>query len=229
MVSLNEVNIGVLTNLKVLPAEAGHVLDDQCSYLLRFYERHDLLPAGAVEVGAGVAVIVDEPRICEAFIGGVLFKEQSLILDAVGVVLLTASLLHILLAQAAVEDGVFFLACHIFLLSGQAGTAVQQYRRACPKSILFSNFFEVAVYYVKETFGRRVPGSRLEDGADVEQPAADVHLTVDLGLTVGALRKLSIEEGGHHLVVAAESSSDNLFGLVAAEHTGGLVFFKFCQ
>lgn len=108
----------VLAHLKVLTAQSGHVFDDEGFYLTVFDQFHDLLPAGAVEVGPGVAVIIQEDRVCEAFFSSVLLQQKLLILDAVGVICFVC-FLCVLLAQSAIEDGVFFVACHCYSFPGK--------------------------------------------------------------------------------------------------------------
>lgn len=55
-----EDEFGVLTHLKVLTAQPGHVLHDEGFHMTVFHHLHDLLPAGAVEVGPGVAIVIQE-------------------------------------------------------------------------------------------------------------------------------------------------------------------------
>ena len=77
-----EDKLGVLTDLQILPAEAGHILDYDRRYLVRFDQFHYLLPARTVEVRSGVAVVGYESCVAEAMVRGVLFKQQPLVLDA---------------------------------------------------------------------------------------------------------------------------------------------------
>ena len=55
-----EDEFGVLSHLKVLAAQPGHVLHDKGFHLTVFHQLHDLLPTGAVEVGPGVAIVIQE-------------------------------------------------------------------------------------------------------------------------------------------------------------------------
>ena len=65
----------VLSDLKVLSAKSGHILDDQGFHHACFHQFHHFLPTGAVEVGAGVTVIVEEFGVGETFLGCVLLRQ----------------------------------------------------------------------------------------------------------------------------------------------------------
>ena len=108
----------VLTHLKVFTAQSGHVLDDQCFHLTVFHQLHDLLPAWAVEVRSRVTVIIQKEGVGESFLSCILLQQKFLILDTVRVIRLIC-FLRILLTQPAIEDGIFFVACHCYSFPGK--------------------------------------------------------------------------------------------------------------
>ena len=108
----------VLTHLKVLTAQSGHVLDDQCFHLTVFHQLHDMLPAWAVEVRSRVTVVIQKVGVGESFLSCILLQQKFLILDTVRVIRLIC-FLRILLTQPAIEDGIFFIACHCCSFPGK--------------------------------------------------------------------------------------------------------------
>ena len=108
----------VLTHLKVLAAQSGHVLDDQCFHLTVFHQLHDMLPAWAVEVRSRVTVVIQEEGVGESFLSCILLEQKFLILNTVRVIRLIC-FLRILLTQPAIEDGIFFVACHCYSFPGK--------------------------------------------------------------------------------------------------------------
>ena len=69
-----EDEFGVLTHLKVLTAQPGHVLHNKGFHLTVFHQLHDLLPTGAVEVRSRVTVIIQEEGVGEAFLSSILLQ-----------------------------------------------------------------------------------------------------------------------------------------------------------
>ena len=69
-----EDEFGVLTHLKILTAQTGQILDDECFHLTVFHQLHDLLPTGSIEVGAGVSIVRQEEGVCEALVCSIPFQ-----------------------------------------------------------------------------------------------------------------------------------------------------------
>ena len=130
----------VLTHLKVFTTQSGHVLDDECFHLTVFHQFHDLLPAWAIEVRSRVTVVIQEEGVDESFLSCILLEQKFLILDTVRVIRLIC-FLRILLTQPAIEDGIFFVACHCYSFPGKPIRQQLTYRISCPMSILKSNLF----------------------------------------------------------------------------------------
>ena len=130
----------VLTHLKVFTTQSGHVLDDECFHLTVFHQFHDLLPAWAIEVRSRVTVVIQEEGVGESFLSCILLEQKFLILDTVRVIRLIC-FLRILLTQPAIEDGIFFVACHCYSFPGKPIRQQLTYRISCPMSILKSNLF----------------------------------------------------------------------------------------
>lgn len=55
----------VLSDLKMLSAQVGHILDNQGFYYTCFHQLHHFLPARAIEISASVAVILEEFSVGE--------------------------------------------------------------------------------------------------------------------------------------------------------------------
>lgn len=68
----------VLTHLKVLAAQSGHILDDQCFHLTVFHQLHDLLPAWTVEIRSRVTVVIQEEGVGESFLSCILLQQKFL-------------------------------------------------------------------------------------------------------------------------------------------------------
>lgn len=107
----------VLTHLKVLTAQSGHVLDDQCFHLTVYNQLHDMLPAWTVEVHSRVTVVIQEESVDESFLSYILSQQKFLILNTVRVIRLIC-FLRILLTQSAIENSIFFVACHCYSIPG---------------------------------------------------------------------------------------------------------------
>ena len=108
----------VLTHLKVFTAQSGHILDDQCIHLTVFHQLHDLLPAWAIEVRSRVTVVIQKEGVGESFLSCIFLQQKFLILDTVRVIRLIC-FLRVLLTQPAIEDGIFFVACHRYSFPGK--------------------------------------------------------------------------------------------------------------
>ena len=81
---LREVDLRVVAYLKILSAQPGHILDDQGLHLSGFDHLDDLLPGGAVKVGAGVAIVSEEQGVFKTTVLCVLLQQELLMNDAVG-------------------------------------------------------------------------------------------------------------------------------------------------
>ena len=56
-VPIREVGISIITHLQIVSAQAGHILDDQHRHISQIHIFQQFLKAGAIEVGAGIAIV----------------------------------------------------------------------------------------------------------------------------------------------------------------------------
>ena len=75
---LGEHDLGVVAHLQVVPSEPAQVFDNQGSHMARFNLAQKGVEAGAVEVGAGVAIIPKVPDVPQSMLPGVLLQVHLL-------------------------------------------------------------------------------------------------------------------------------------------------------
>ena len=106
---LRKFHLGVQPNMQIVAPETRHVLADNRSDQSSFRVSQHLFETRAFKVGSGIAVIHVELRPVKTVFCGVLFKDQLLRGDAVGL-----SVRAVISGQAAVE-AVILVSGSVFL------------------------------------------------------------------------------------------------------------------
>ena len=99
---LREVDLRVLSHLKVFSPQAAEILDDDGLHLVPFHHFYDFLPGRTVKVCTGVVIVCQEQRVFKPMICCVLFQEEFLVVDGVGLFLSVIPLPLILLTESSV-------------------------------------------------------------------------------------------------------------------------------
>ena len=97
-----KVDLRVLSYLEVFSSQAAEILDDDGLHLVPFHHFYDFLPGRTVKVCTGVAIVRQEQRVFKPMIRRVLFQEEFLVVDGVGLFLPVVPLPLILLTESAV-------------------------------------------------------------------------------------------------------------------------------
>ena len=99
---LREVDLRVLSYLEVFSSQATEILDDDGLHLIPFHHFYDLLPGRTVKVCTGVAIVRQEQRVFKPMIRRVLFQEEFLVVNGIGLFLSVIPLPLILLTESSV-------------------------------------------------------------------------------------------------------------------------------
>lgn len=75
---LGKNDLGVVAHLQIVPPEPAQVFDNQGGHMARFNLAQKGVEAGAVEVGAGVAIVPKVPDVPQSMVPGVLLQVHLL-------------------------------------------------------------------------------------------------------------------------------------------------------